>query len=148
MIFAILFCGVFRSSCEWFLFGFLCPTREFFIRMETLPLPVKGCKFWPVLGTHGHWAESVLSRYTECDTGHPLIMVISEDRDTHTYFWAFSSRAVTTCFCDLGILRLGFELPTFRLPGERSSPLQLWYLVSVKFCCSVMHLASCTCITS
>ena len=27
---------------------------------ETSPLPVKGCKFWPMLGTHGHWAVSVL----------------------------------------------------------------------------------------
>ena len=30
------------------------PTREFFIHIETSPLPVKGCKFGPMLGTHGH----------------------------------------------------------------------------------------------
>ena len=28
--------------------------------METSPLPVKDCKFWPMLGNHGHWAERVL----------------------------------------------------------------------------------------
>ena len=29
---------------------FLCPSREFFTHLETSPLPVKGCKFWPMLG--------------------------------------------------------------------------------------------------
>ena len=28
------------------------PTREFFTHMETSPLPMKGCKFWPMLCTH------------------------------------------------------------------------------------------------
>ena len=40
-------------------------------------------------------------------------------RDTHTY-----CRAVTTCFYDLGPLRLGFEHPIFRLRDQRSSPLR------------------------
>ena len=33
------------------LFGFFCPTREFFTQwhMETSPLSVQGCKFWPLL---------------------------------------------------------------------------------------------------
>ena len=30
-----------------------------FTHKETSPVPVKGCKFWPMLGTHGHWAVSV-----------------------------------------------------------------------------------------
>ena len=42
------------------LFGVYRPTREFFTHTETLPLPVKGCKFWPMVGTHGHWAVRVL----------------------------------------------------------------------------------------
>ena len=42
------------------LFGVYRPTREFFTHMETSPLPVKGCKFWPKLGTHGHWTVRVL----------------------------------------------------------------------------------------
>ena len=37
-----------------FALGFFPPTRDFFTRMETSPLPVKGCKFWPMLDTHGH----------------------------------------------------------------------------------------------
>ena len=36
------------------------PTRKFFTHMETSPLPVKGCKFLPMLGTHGHSAVRVL----------------------------------------------------------------------------------------
>ena len=45
-------------------------------------------------------------------------------RDTHTYSSALSSRAITTCFYDLGLSRLGFEHPTYRLRGERSCPLR------------------------
>ena len=39
----------------------LRPTREFFTHMETLPLLVKGCKFWPMLATHSHWAVRYIS---------------------------------------------------------------------------------------
>ena len=28
--------------------------NEFFTHMETSPVPLKGCKCWPMLGTHGH----------------------------------------------------------------------------------------------
>ena len=81
----------------------------------TTPLPVKGRKFLPVLGTYGHWTVRVLCR-TYCDTMHPFIMVISspKTRDTHT-----SLPVLTTKVC------LGFEHPTFRLDCERSNPLRL-----------------------
>ena len=36
----------------------------------------------------------------------------------------FGSGAVTTCFNDLGLSRLGFEHPTFRLQVERFNPLR------------------------
>ena len=35
-----------------------------------------------------------------------------------------SNGAVTACFYDLGLSRLEFEHPTFRLQGERSSLLR------------------------
>ena len=35
--------------------GFFVPLEEFFTHMETSPLPVKGCKLWPVLGTDGRY---------------------------------------------------------------------------------------------
>ena len=43
------------------------PTREFFTHMETSLFSVKGCKFGPFLGN------------SDCHTGNPFIMVISED---------------------------------------------------------------------
>ena len=43
---------------------------------------------------------------------------------TLTYCRAFSSGAVTSCFYDLGLSRLGFENPTFRLRGQRSNPVR------------------------
>ena len=57
-----------------FVFVF-CPTREIFTRMETLPLPVRVCKFWPMVGTYCLWAV----RHIYCDREHPLLMIISED---------------------------------------------------------------------
>ena len=51
-------------------------------------------------------------------------MVSQSTRVTHTYCRAFSSGAVTTCFYKLGVLRLGFEHPTYHLRGERSNPLR------------------------
>ena len=72
------------------LFGVFRPTWEFF---ETSPFPVKGCKFWPILGTYGHWAARVLQRTKiYCDTRHPFIMASY----THTYCQAFDRGAVTT----------------------------------------------------
>ena len=73
-----------------------CSTREFYTNMETSPVPVKGCKFWPMLGIYGH-CEGSLACNTYCDKGHPFIIVISKSRDTHTYCLAFGSGAVNTC---------------------------------------------------
>ena len=44
--------------------------------------------------------------------------------DTHTYCRAFGSRAVIACFNDLGLSRLGFEHPSFRLRRELNNPLR------------------------
>ena len=85
-----------------FLNGVFLPTREFFTQMETSPLPVKGCKIWPMLGNYGHWAVRVLTFIS-----HLLPSV-----------WI---GAVTTCFNDLGLSWLGFESQTFRFQGERSN---------------------------
>ena len=112
------------SKTGFFVFFFcFCPTQKFFTCMETSPLPGKGCKFLPMLGTHGHWSSSIegsFACHTYCDTRYPFITVISEDPCTKTYCRAFSSGAVTTCFYDLGMSRLGFEHLTFRLRGQRS----------------------------
>ena len=47
-----------------FLYGVYCPIREFFTHMETTALPVKVFKFWPTLGTYGHWSVRLLYRAT------------------------------------------------------------------------------------
>ena len=66
------------------------PTREFFTHMETSPLPVKGCKFWLVLGTHGHWAVRGAC-HTYCDTGHPF-------EDGHRFIAIFHSSNILSWF--------------------------------------------------
>ena len=69
-------------------------------------------------------SENRINNECKIHTGHSLIMVIFEDsRYISTYCRAFGCGAVTTCFYDLGLLRLGFEHPTFRLRGIRSNPL-------------------------
>ena len=55
-----LWISCYISSCCFCLFWVYRPTQEFFTLMETSPLPVKGCKFWPMLDTHGHWSVRVL----------------------------------------------------------------------------------------
>ena len=67
-------------------------------------------------------SEDYLAFHTFYDTGHPFKMVISENAWHPHICRAFGSGAVTTCFYDLGLSWLGFELPTFRLRGERSNP--------------------------
>ena len=67
---------VFICLCNW---GFHS-TRKFFTHMETSPLPVKGFKFF-TCARHS-WSlssEGSLACQTYCDTGHPFIMVISEN---------------------------------------------------------------------
>ena len=48
---------------NWFFvcLGFYAPIENLhiFTQMETSPLPLKGCKFWPMHGTYNHWAVRV-----------------------------------------------------------------------------------------
>ena len=48
------------------------------------------------------------------------------NRDTYTYCRAFGRGAVSTCIYDLGLSRLEFEHPTFRMQAQRGTknPLQ------------------------
>ena len=105
------------------LFGVNRPTRKFFTHMETSPLPVKGCKFWSMHDTHSYWAVGFFSvplllwhRTSVYNWSSP------RTRDTQTYRRAFCTGAVTTCFYDLALSRLGFEHQTFRLRCETLKP--------------------------
>lgn len=79
----------------------------FFSPLENF-LHVKGCEFWPMLETYGHWALSVLKLVSPTVWG-PV---------TYTYCRAFHSGAVITWFYDLGLLRLEFEHQTFRMQSR------------------------------
>ena len=99
------------------LFGVLRPTREFFTHLETSPLPVRGCKFWP----RHIWplsSDGFLACHTYCDKGHLFIS------DTNPWYRAFCRGAVITCFNELGLSRLGFKPQTFCLRYRRSKPLR------------------------
>ena len=66
-------------------------------------------------------SEGFLTCHHYCDMGNPE-WSSPMTRDTHTYYRSFSSVAVTTCFYDLGLSRLGFEHPNFCIQGERYHP--------------------------
>ena len=99
--------------------GFILPLENFSLiwRLQHYQILTFVRLSWPL--SH----EGSLACHTYYDTGHSFIMVISEDpwRDTR----AFSSGTVTTCFYDLGLSRLGFKRPTFRLRVQRSNPLRI-----------------------
>ena len=48
-------CSLRYSGNMWY----FCPIQEFFSHIEPL---LKGCKCWPILGTHSHWTVRVLKR--------------------------------------------------------------------------------------
>ena len=91
-----------------YLFVEFRPTQEFFTHLEMSPLPVKDCKFWPKLGTHSHWAVRVLERAKPAVTRVNRLKW-SLARTSETCCRTFGSGAVTACFNDLGLSRLGIE---------------------------------------
>ena len=85
--------------------------------------------------------------HTYGDTGHPFLRSSPRTRDIRTRCRAFGSGTVTTCFSDLGLSRPGFEHPTFRLRGERSTsappsrPMYMkWYKSECFFCVKVYKI--------
>ena len=72
-------------------------------RMETSPLPVKGYKFRPILGTNCPWVVSVAQ-------ANRLYWQSPRTHDTHNFCQTFGSGALTTYFNDLGLSRPGTEL--------------------------------------
>ena len=58
-------------------------TREFFTHTVTSPLPVKWCKFWPMLDWWPLSGEGSNACHTFSDTGHPLIVISDEPWHTH-----------------------------------------------------------------
>ena len=69
----------FNWTTVFFLFGVFLPNREFFTHLEThhtgevLQILTYVWHLWPLR------SECSLAYHAYCDTGHPFIMVISED---------------------------------------------------------------------
>ena len=94
---------------------------------------------WSAANLNIRWALIAIEQWgflachTYYDTGHPFIMVISEDLWHSHLLPRFSSGAVTTCFYDLGLSRLEFEYPTFRLLGQRSALAHCTTAAGIRF---------------
>ena len=83
--FVLLLCGLSSDSRYFHSYG------DVAITFEGLQILSYDRHPWPLN------SEGYLACHTYCDTAHPLILVNSEDPDTHTYCRAFSSGAVTNC---------------------------------------------------
>ena len=95
-------------------------TQEFSNHLETSPLSMKGYKFWPLLGTHGHWAGRVLWRTTPIVTRTtPSTWPSPRTPDTYIWFPAFGSGSF---FKDLGLSRPRIEP---RPPASEANALPL-----------------------
>ena len=106
-----------RENMFFHLFGVFRSTREFFTYTETSPLPVKGCLFWPMLGTHRHWTVKVILPATPTVTRDIHLLWSSlRTRDTNTYCQAFSSGAITTCTFFFRLRSVAAEIGTPNRP--------------------------------
>ena len=75
----------------WFLCLFLDLRRtlEYFRHIDKIP--VKGLKFWPIFGTHGHWTVRVFKGATPTVTRDICLYWSSpRTRDSHTCCQAFN----------------------------------------------------------
>ena len=70
--------------------------------------------------------EDSLACHNYCDTEHPFIMVISKYPWHSHLLPSVCSWAVTTCFYDSGLSRLGFEHPTSRLKANAITHRRGW----------------------
>ena len=99
-------------------FGGYRHSVEFFTHMETLPLPVKGCKLWPMLGTLGHWAVRIINVPHQLRQGPMVLMVIISENPWHSHLlpsvWQWS--------CYFLFLRLTSVATGDRTPIEPRSP--------------------------
>ena len=97
-------------------------TRQFFTHMNTSPnvliIHIYVGHSWPFS------SEGSFAIHAYCKSRIRYKLSSPRTSDTHICCRAFSSGAVTTCFYDLHLSRLGFEHPTFRLRGQRSNPLR------------------------
>ena len=87
---------------------------------------VNGYKFWPMLGTHDHWAVRVLKCTTPTVTRANFYNDHLDLRtpDTHTCFRALGRGAVVTCFHALHLSWPGIEPQS---PSYEANTLYTFY---------------------
>ena len=106
--------GLHYLMFEWnfvclFIWGFTSLSRMFHSYGD-ITINDEGASNYDLYSAHMA-SEGSLAWHTYCDTGHPFIMVISEDPWHSHLLRAFGSG---------GLSRLGFEHPNFRMRGKRS----------------------------
>ena len=108
-----------------FLFVFFC--LEFIIPLESISLKWRRHHYRWILqiltNIRSSWPlsnEDNLACHTYCDTGHSFIWSSSRTREIHTCCQAFISGDYITCFTDVGLSRLGFKHPTYRMANTLS----------------------------
>ena len=97
------------------------PSLEFFTHIETTSSPVQGCEFWPMLGTYDHWAVRTFS--VPHVLWHGASVYYGHLREPVTFTpnaKRLDKGAVTTCFDDLVLSRLGFAHSAFCMRGKQS----------------------------
>ena len=105
-----LLCHIRCIFCFGLFVGF-GPSREFFNQMETSPWPVKCCKIWPMLGTHGHWQWEFFSLPQLLWHGHPFTIVIFGDLWQSPLLPSVVSGAATACFYESDLFATGIRTP-------------------------------------
>ena len=110
--------------------GILSHSRQILTHLETSPLPVKGSKFWPMLGTNGHWAVNTDMPHLLWH-GPTFYMVISED-SWHSHLlpcvWQWSYHHL---FERLRSVPTGDRTSSSRMRGERYTSTPPWWLFSM-----------------
>ena len=81
---------------------------------ERLKILTNVRRSWPLSN------EDNLACHTYCDTGHSFIWSSSRTRETHICCREFISGDYITCFNDIGLSRLEFKHPTFRMANALS----------------------------
>ena len=93
--------------------GFFVPLKKC-IHLETSPLPVKGCKFWPMLDTHG------LEQWRIFQVPH-LLHVTPLRGDTHTLLPSVWQWICRNLFLRIRFVEAGIRVLISRMRGECST---------------------------
>ena len=107
-------------------------TREFFTHMKTSPLPVKAANFKILTYALHSWPLSSEGCHNYCDTGHPFIMVISEDPLHSHLLPSVKQEDCPYLFLQLWSFAAGIRTPNLLLAGPTLWPTRPPLILSVQ----------------